>query len=77
MINYRLKPGQPAFEAVDGRLVGRRFEPGKAYAEVPAGCQDRFEQVEARPDQADQAEQADLSAQFVKKPGKRQAGGDA
>lgn len=44
-MSYRLKPGQEAFAVVDGADAGARFERGKTYPAIPAGYEDRFEQV--------------------------------
>ena len=45
MKQFRLKPNQPAFEAVDGPLAGRRFVHGRVYAEIPPADRERFEKV--------------------------------
>jgi hypothetical protein len=42
-----LKSNQPAFELVDGPGAGKRYVPGRHYAEaeIPAGYERRFESV--------------------------------
>jgi len=47
-MSYRLKDGQPPFEVVDGDLIGRRYEPGREYAEIPAREKERFVRVRRR-----------------------------
>lgn len=44
-MTYRLKPGGPAIDVVDGPLAGRKFEHGTVYAEIPPGLESRFEAV--------------------------------
>jgi len=41
----KLKPGQEAFEIVDGPDAGKKFEPGIPYDRVPTGYEDHFEEV--------------------------------
>lgn len=47
---YQLKKNQPAFETVDGELVGRKFEHGRLYEAVPAREAHRFEEVSQTPE---------------------------
>lgn len=49
-MTYRLKPGGPAIDVVDGPMAGRSFEHGTAYAEIPPGQEHRFETVSTDPD---------------------------
>lgn len=44
---YTLKPGQPAFQVVDGPCKGRTYKPGEVYAEVPPQDAGRFKAVKA------------------------------
>jgi hypothetical protein len=44
---YRLKPGVPDFETVDGPMAGRKFEAGKEYDAIPREEADRFEPINA------------------------------
>lgn len=46
MSGYRLKPGRPDFEIVDGPLAGRKFAAGAVYPEAPAGFEEMFEPAE-------------------------------
>lgn len=55
MSKYRLKKGQERFEAVDGPLAGRQYEPGLEYDadDIAAPDKKRFEKVpeqKARPE---------------------------
>lgn len=45
MSNYRIKPGQPAFEIVDGPFAGRKFIIGQIYHEIPQDEAHRFEKI--------------------------------
>jgi|GEM_PF-3151337 hypothetical protein len=45
---YMLKKGQEAFVVVDGPMAGRRFEPGRRYAEIPPQEKGRFEKIKAK-----------------------------
>lgn len=42
---YQLKPGQEAFEVVDGPMAGRCFAPGKIYNQIPKSEARRFAKV--------------------------------
>lgn len=42
---YILKKGVEAFEVVDGPLAGRKFVPGKTYAEIPPQEKAKFKSV--------------------------------
>lgn len=42
---YRLKPGQEAFQVVDGPCEGVTFRPGMTYHEIPPREAGRFEEV--------------------------------
>ena len=44
---YILKNGIESFEVVDGPFAGKKFEKGKAYAEVPPQEKKKFEEVKA------------------------------
>jgi hypothetical protein len=46
MKKYRLKPGVPEFDVVDGEYKGRKFRRGKVYTEIPPEEKHRFEPVE-------------------------------
>lgn len=45
-MTFKLKKGEPAFEAVDGPFAGRRYVPDFAYVEVPPGEEHRFERAD-------------------------------
>ena len=49
MANYQLKPGQEAFQVVDGPFEGRQYRPGVTYAEaeIPPREEKRFEEIPA------------------------------
>jgi hypothetical protein len=49
MKQYKLKPGQPAIEMVDGPLAGRKYVPRMTYTEIPKELADRFEEVVTPP----------------------------
>lgn len=40
---WELKRNQPPFEMVDGPMAGSVYKHGRAYEEVPAGHEHRFE----------------------------------
>lgn len=40
---YRLKPGQEAFEVVDGAYAGRKFEKNTIYDDIPSNEAARFD----------------------------------
>ena len=42
---YKLKRGVQAFDVVDGPFAGRKFVPGKEYAEVPPQEKHKFDIV--------------------------------
>ena len=48
MNTFILKPGQEAFEIVDGACAGKKFERGREYdeADIPASLKARFVKVE-------------------------------
>lgn len=48
MKKYRLKTGAPEFEAVDGKLSGRKFVHGKEYTEIPEADAKRFEEIKPK-----------------------------
>lgn len=48
---YTLKPGQPAFQVVDGPCKGRSYKPGEVYAEVPPQDAGRFKAVKTPGDE--------------------------
>jgi len=56
-MSYRLKPGQEAFEVVDGPDAGKKYVKGRAYDTVPAADKHRFERVPG----------PDTSAKLIKK----------
>lgn len=67
-MGYRLKPGQPAFDVVDGEYVGLSFVHGKIYPAVPPEYLSRFDKVEkpqpkkAASDPVEKPENADKKA---------------
>lgn len=42
--NYVLKPGQEAFQVVEGKHAGRSYLAGVVYSDtdIPSGCRGRF-----------------------------------
>lgn len=42
---YQLKPGQEAFEVVDGPFAGKKYEKGVSYDAVPEHEAHRFQPV--------------------------------
>lgn len=44
---YKLKPGQESFEIMGGPDEGKQFTRGRGYQTVPAGYEDRFEEIKA------------------------------
>lgn len=42
-MKWILKPGQEAFQAMDGNMAGRKYEAGKVYAEIPKEEKHRFQ----------------------------------
>lgn len=44
---WTLKKNQPAFEMVDGPMVGRKFCHGEKYTDIPQNEANRFERVQA------------------------------
>lgn len=49
MKSYRLKPGQEAFQVVDGPCEGVTFRPGVVYTEIPIREGGRFEELPDAP----------------------------
>lgn len=41
-MKWILKPGQEAFQAMDGKMAGRKYEAGKVYTEIPEEEKHRF-----------------------------------
>ncbi len=48
-MTYKLKPGQPGIEVVDGPFAGRRYVSDQVYAEIPPGEEHRFERADLAP----------------------------
>lgn len=46
MKKYRLKPGVPEFDVVDGAFKGKQYRKGKTYTAIPPEESHRFEPVE-------------------------------
>ena len=42
---FKLKPGQEAFEIVDGPMAGQAFKPGQEYKTVPDTEKHRFKTI--------------------------------
>jgi|GEM_PF-4134091 len=42
---WKMKPGEPNIDIVDGPFAGRQFRAGEKYDEIPPGEQGRFEIV--------------------------------
>lgn len=55
---WQLRPGQEAFEVVDGVMAGRKFRSGTHYAEIPPAEKGRFEEVRPPKIEAKQEKQA-------------------
>jgi hypothetical protein len=58
---YKLKKGREAFEVVDGPMAGRRFVPGKKYAEIPPMEAVLFEKIKQAAPAKAKAPEADKS----------------
>lgn len=41
-MKWILKLGQESFEVMEGTMAGRKFQPGKVYAEIPETEKNRF-----------------------------------
>jgi hypothetical protein len=48
-MTYRLKPGQPGMEVVDGPFAGRKYHPDQVYDEIPPSEAERFERTDKAP----------------------------
>lgn len=46
---WNLKRNQPAFEVVDGPMVGRKFCHGETYTDIPPAESARFEKITVKP----------------------------
>lgn len=44
---YKLKPGQESFEIMGGPDEGKQFFRGNGYQTIPAGYEDRFDEITA------------------------------
>ena len=53
---FKLKKNVAQFDVVDGALAGKKFRRGEIYAEIPKGCENKFE-----PARAASAAPADIS----------------
>jgi len=58
MALYKLKPGQEAFQVVDGPCEGRSYQPGVVYteADIPPQEAKRFQEILEQSDSAPVAE---------------------
>jgi hypothetical protein len=48
-MKYSLKQGVETFDVVDGPFAGRRFLPGREYAEIPEQEKHKFQKVALPP----------------------------